>query len=244
MLNLVQSLVQIACACTLYIHSGSNALPADESILTLQQALMSLSRRLYHCAKLDWSTNHDKPIWTQGMKRILAINGSASTNSANQRLIESIAALTSDFFTLTVFAGLKTLPHFDPELSIENAPEAIVALRQAIQSTDGIIICTPEYVFSIPSGLKNLIEWCVSTTVFTNKPTGIITASASGVRGHEELQLIMQTVMARFNPDTILLIQGVKGKVDQQGKIIDEKTKEELSRFIQAFRLLTNLGNS
>nr|WP_298555227.1 NAD(P)H-dependent oxidoreductase [uncultured Algibacter sp.] len=32
-------------------------------------------------------------------------------------------------------------------------------------------MCTPEYVFSIPSGLKNTIEWCVSTNAFSNKPT-------------------------------------------------------------------------
>jgi len=37
--------------------------------------------------------------------------------------------------------------------------------------------------------LKNAIEWCVSTTVFTDKPTGIITASASGANGHAKLKL-------------------------------------------------------
>lgn len=178
------------------------------------------------------------------MKRILAINGSASANSANQRLIENIATSTRDFFLLTVFDGLKMLPHFDPQLSIESTPETIVALRNAIRSADGIIICTPEYVFSIPSGLKNLIEWCVSTTVFTNKPIGLITASASGVKGHEELQVIMKTVMARFTAHTTLLIQGVKGKVDHQGQIQDTMTREEVAKFIEAFRKLVELGSS
>ncbi|WP_262886208.1 NADPH-dependent FMN reductase [Sphingobacterium sp. 18053] len=36
-------------------------------------------------------------------------------------------------------------------------------------------MCLPEYIFSIPSGLKNSIEWCISTTVFSDKPVGIIT---------------------------------------------------------------------
>ncbi|WP_363317949.1 NAD(P)H-dependent oxidoreductase [uncultured Algibacter sp.] len=43
--------------------------------------------------------------------------------------------------------------------------------RNKIENADGIVICTPEYVFSIPSGLKNTIEWCVSTNAFSNKPT-------------------------------------------------------------------------
>jgi len=102
-----------------------------------------------------------------------------------------------------------------------------------------MIICTPEYVFSIPSGLKNAIEWCVSTNIFSAKPTGLITASASGKKGHEELQLIMQTVMARFTAGTTLLIQGIKGKINEQGEITDNKTKDELLQFVEAFMKLT-----
>ena len=54
-------------------------------------------------------------------KNILAIIGSASSNSANLKLVE---------------------------------------FRDAIKNSDGIIICTSEYIFSIPSGLKNSIERC------------------------------------------------------------------------------------
>jgi NAD(P)H-dependent FMN reductase len=73
------------------------------------------------------------------------------------------------------------MPHFDPELSTDNPPKIIVEFRTAIEKADGILICTPEYVFIIPSGL-NAIEWCVSTTVFSDKPVGLITASADGRR--------------------------------------------------------------
>ena len=59
--------------------------------------------------------------------------------------------------------------------------------------------------------------------MFSNKPTGVITASASGEKGHEELKLIMQTVMAKLTPDTALLIRGIKGKVNEQGDIIDSR---------------------
>ena len=90
---------------------------------------------------------------------IFVINGSASDNSSNQKLIDNFAYLTKDFFTLTVFNDLKTLPHFDPELSTDKTPQVILELRHNIDTADGILICTPEYVFSIPSGLKNAIEW-------------------------------------------------------------------------------------
>lgn len=174
-------------------------------------------------------------------KNILAIIGSASSNSANLKLVEKIASLTENEINLTIFNTLKLLPHFDPALSNDNPPPVVVAFRNAIEQSDGIIICTPEYVFSIPSGLKNAIEWCISTTIFSGKPSGLITASASGQKAHEELQLIMKTVMAKFTDDTTLLIQGIKGKIDLNGNLTDNETQKKLDDFIKAFiDLLSN----
>jgi chromate reductase len=96
-------------------------------------------------------------------------------------------------------------------------------------------------VFSIPSGLKNAIEWCVATTVLSGKPLGIITASTSGLKGHEELKLILHTLMANFTAETTLLIHGVKGKIDAHGAIVDIQTRENLQRFTKA--LFTLIGN-
>lgn len=169
------------------------------------------------------------------LKNILIIVGSASKDSSNLKLIEKIKSTTKDQFVITVFDRLRDLPHFDPTLSITNTPEIILGLRQMILNADGLIICTPEYIFSIPSGLKNAIEWCVSTTVFSKKPVGLITASASGLKGHEELKLIMKTVDTVFTNDTTLLIRGIKGKIDQEGNITDAKTEKALNDFIKAF---------
>ena len=175
-------------------------------------------------------------------KNIFVIIGSAGKNSANEKLIDNLEILAKEYFDFTVFKDLKTLPHFDPQLSTDSPPKEIINFRNRVEKADGIIICTPEYVFSIPSGLKNAIEWCVATAVFSDKPTGIITASASGHKGHEELQLIMKTIGAQFTTETTLLIQGIKGKVNNQGEITDEKTKDDLVKFINALRILVNLN--
>ena len=173
-------------------------------------------------------------MYVQSMKNVIALIGSATTSSANHKLMEYIQSEARNTFQVTFYDRLKTLPHFDPELSLEHTPSEIMELRNLIQNADGVIISTPEYVFSIPSGLKNAIEWCVATTVFSGKPLGIITASTSGIKGHEELQLIMRTLMATFTPETTLLIQGVKGKIDAHGAIIDIQTRESLQRFTKA----------
>lgn len=177
-------------------------------------------------------------------KNIFVIIGSASRNSANHKLVDSFADLSKDDFRLTIYSDLKTLPHFDPELSADCPPQQIIEFRNAIDKADGVLICTPEYIFSIPSGLKNAIEWCVSTTVFSDKPVGLITASLDGHKGHEGLQLIMKTIMSKFTDETTLLVQGIKGKINQSGEITDSNTLNDLRRFVIAYKsLIENPGS-
>ena len=173
-------------------------------------------------------------------KKILAIIGSTRADSSNLRLVKKLVEFTSDIFEFTLFEKLSELPHFNPDLDNENLPKQIAEFRQQVIDTDAVIICTPEYVFSLPGSLKNAIEWCVSTTIFSQKPVGLITASASGNKGHEELQLIMRTIETKFSVDTTLLIKGIKGKFDQQGNLTDQETIEKLNTFINAFEKQIN----
>ncbi|MCX2681334.1 NAD(P)H-dependent oxidoreductase [Galbibacter sp. EGI 63066] len=168
-------------------------------------------------------------------RNIIGINGSASKNSSNLFILKVIAELGKSEFDLKLIDDLSKLPHFRTELTDDNVPDEVIEFRSQIENADGIIICTPEYVFSIPSGLKNVIEWCVSTTVFSDKPIGLITASASGQKAHEELKLIMETVQTHFTEETTLLIPGIRGKINSDGEILDDKTKNELEKFVQAF---------
>lgn len=168
---------------------------------------------------------------------ILFINGSASSPSSNDRLIRLIMSKMDSAYELVLFDQLKALPHFDPQLSSEAPPAEVVAFRQMVSQASGVVICTPEYIFSIPSGLKNALEWCVATTIFEHKPLALVTASAHGAKGHEELQLIMKTLSADFTPETLLLIQGIKGKVNESG-VHHQPTADALDRLSVHFMSL------
>jgi chromate reductase len=168
-------------------------------------------------------------------KKIIAIIGSTRANSSNFKLVAKIEALSKDIFDFTIFDEISSLPHFNPDLDNEHPPETVANFRQQIDEADGVIICTPEYIFSLPGSLKNAIEWCVSTTVFSQKPVGLITASASGDKANEELQLIMQTLETKFIEDTTLLIKGIKGKINDHLEIADSETLANVLKFITAF---------
>lgn len=171
-------------------------------------------------------------------KKVFAICGSTRSRSANLTILQYIGKIAKDKFEIEIYNGLADLPHFNPDLDLETAPEIVEQFRSKIKFADGVIICTPEYVFSLPGALKNAIEWCVSTTIFSEKPVALITASASGAKAHESLQLILKTIYADVRDEACLLIQGAKGKVNSQGEIADEITRQKLNNLAAAFEQL------
>lgn len=168
------------------------------------------------------------------------ITGSASRDSSNHRILQHIAKELDADFDLVLYDRLRELPHFAPEESTENVPSPVEEFRKYVSVAVGVLICTPEYIFSIPSGLKNAFEWSVATTIFAEKPVGVITASAHGEKGHDELNVILSTIQARLSPEASLLIQGVKGKVSRDGRITHIETERQLASFVNGFRDLIN----
>jgi NAD(P)H-dependent FMN reductase len=168
-------------------------------------------------------------------KKILAICGSTRSESANLHIIRAVQKMAPHDFSFEIYNELAGLPHFNPDLDNDNPPAIVGLFRDKILKADGILICTPEYVFSVPGSLKNALEWAGSTTVFSDKPVAIITASTLGEKAHESLQLIMRTIGAKMNQHTQLLIKSVKAKIDNSGSISCPETLNQLENLLKAF---------
>lgn len=173
-------------------------------------------------------------------KKILAISGSTRRNSSNELILKFIGEHYAEVLDIELFEGIATLPHFNPDLDQENPPSAVVEFREKIRAVDGIILCTPEYVFSLPGSLKNAIEWTVSTAVFTDKPTAFIVASASGEAAFDSMNLILTTIQAEIGENARMLVQGVSGKVGKIGEIADHGTLAALDSLVKS--LLHTIG--
>ena len=163
---------------------------------------------------------------------IFAISGSTKRQSSNKTLLEYLRGSFPDIM-FDFYEGIDQLPHFNPDLDGAMVPATVVDFRKRIEDADGVVICTPEYVFSLPGSLKNALDWLVSTTVLTNKPVAQIIASASGQKAYESLHMILSTLQARVSDNKRLLVQGVKGKVDGT-EIIQKELKSSLEKLMKA----------
>lgn len=175
-------------------------------------------------------------------KKILAICGSTRKTSSNLHLIKAIEKLYSHQLTFTLYEGLLQLPQFNPDDDTETPPLPVVALRKQVSDADGILICTPEYAMGVPGSLKNLLDWTVSSSDFSNKSVAAITASLSGQKAHLSLLSTLHVIEARVEDDMQLLIPFIKSKVNDQQEITDEATLKEVRRTMNA--LIVALSSS
>ena len=130
--------------------------------------------------------------------RFLAISGSARRASTNSALLHALQAAAGDENSVSVFDRIGDLPVFSPDLETPAPPAPVAAFAEAVGQADGLIFACPEYVRSIPGGLKNAIDWLVSREELVGKPIALIHASHRGEDMLRQLRIVLATVSDRF----------------------------------------------
>ena len=173
---------------------------------------------------------------------ILAICGSTKSSSTNRNLILAIADLFEDVFRVELFEDISLLPHFNPDIDNDSPPFPVLQFRQKLRGADAVLICTPEYAMGVPGTLKNAIDWTVSSSDFSRKPTALITASSLGLKSHACLLETLKVIEADIIDNTQLVISHAKTKINDQNQIIDSETLILVNDVINA--LLETISNS
>ncbi|MGM5055643.1 NADPH-dependent FMN reductase [Rhizobium sp. 814_E9_N1_1] len=164
--------------------------------------------------------------------RILAISGSARLNSTNTAMLRAIRAIAPSDIEVSIFDGVGRLPVFSPDLEGESLPEAVRDFIDVIAKSDGVIIASPEYVRSIPGGLKNAIDWLVSGDEIVHKPIALLHASHRGDDMLAGLRTVLATITDRFAEDIFLRLPLMK--LDPAEVLRSIETAENRSR-VQAY---------
>jgi chromate reductase len=128
--------------------------------------------------------------------RILGISGSLQAASANLALLETAARVAPAGVELVIFDGLRSLPHFDPDLETSGPPPAVKAWRQALAQSDALLIASPEYGFSLPGSLKNGIDWVIGSAELERKIIAITASVNHPERGRRGLQALREPLTA------------------------------------------------
>lgn len=171
--------------------------------------------------------------------RILGIAGSLRQASYNKALLKSAIELAPDSVDIRVF-DLAGIPLFNQDIEDQGDPERVKALKQAIAEADALLICTPEYNYSIPGVLKNALDWASrpsETSVLDGKPVAVMGAS-TGRFGTARCQMALHNVFSTCNMHPLnfpqVLVPDVTKKCDDVGRLTDERTRRLIRDMLEA----------
>lgn len=168
--------------------------------------------------------------------RFLAISGSARRDSTNTAMLRALQSAAAPEHTVMVFDDIAGLPVFSPDLERPEPPKGIADFANAIATADGLIISSPEYVRSIPGGLKNAIDWLVSRDELIAKPIALAHASHRGDDMLAQLRTVLGTVSTCFAADIFLRIHLMSLSPEEiRQRLSGGSQRAEMRAFLQAF---------
>ena len=169
--------------------------------------------------------------------KIIGFGGSLRKGSYNLMLLKEFKRINIDLFDVEI-VDISNIPLYNQDLD-DNQPESVRLLREKIKNSDGFIISTPEYDFSIPGFLKNTLDYLsrpVNMNPFSGKNGAIMSASISmlgGSRAQYHLRQVLTYLDTRVINKPEVFITFANQKFDQDEKLNDEN----------AVKLIRELGH-
>jgi len=175
--------------------------------------------------------------------KVAVIIGSNRRESVNRRLGHALTKLGADKFAFS-FIQIDDLPLYNQDLEGE-LPNTVGRFKSEIAVADGLLFVTPEHNRSIPTVLKNAIDWGArpyGQNSWNGKPAAI-TGTSPGAVGTAIAQQHLRQVLG----DLGVLVMGGEayisfkpGLIDADGAVADDSTRKFLQGFVDQFATLVD----
>jgi len=171
---------------------------------------------------------------------IVGLCGSLRAGSLNRMALKLAGASMPPSMKLDTVEW-REVPLFDGDVLAQGLPPPVAALRERIRRADGVLIVTPEYNFSVPGGLKNVLDWLSrgDDQPWAFKPVAIVTASpgpVGGARVQYDLRKVMLFLNALVLTKPEVFIAHAATKFDAaSGACTDETTRKFVTDQMVAF---------
>jgi len=158
--------------------------------------------------------------------RLLGLSGSLRRASNSTAVLRGLNDALPPKVALNIFP-LHGMPLYNEDDDGEHLPESVCALRSAIETSDGVIMISPEYNHGMSGVLKNALDWASrphGQSALKGKPVLTITASPAftgGVRAQQQIYETLASIPVRLVLRPQIVIGSVHEKV-RDGRLVDE----------------------
>jgi chromate reductase len=176
--------------------------------------------------------------------QVLAISGSLRKAAFNTALLHAAQELAPQGMSIKIYADLAAIPPYDDDVRRSGYPPAVATLRDRVRAADALIFATPEYNRSFSGVLKNAIDWVSRPPAqpLDGKPAAVMGAGPGALGtalANYQLRQVLSVLNVHVVPGLEVLVAGAASKVDGQGRLVDEPTREFLAKSLVAPMHLT-----
>ncbi len=178
--------------------------------------------------------------------KIVAMVGSLRKDSYNRQLVKTLEKRYQHLFEVDI-VDIGVLPYYNEDEEM-NPPIEVDSFKKKIAESDGVLISTPEFNWSIPGVLKNALEWLSRVDKpIAGKPV-ISMGTSQGGLGTVRAQLHLRQVLASVQAVTLPpagneIFIGPASKRFQDGELTHEVTLQFLDEVIERFVELVKVKN-
>lgn len=174
--------------------------------------------------------------------KVLAFSGSLRTGSWNERLLAvAVKGLVERGVEVDAWNfKAANIPIYDPDTSDTNPPASMVDFKARVRGATGLLIASPEYNYSFPGALKNLLDFA-SRPPRENPFKGRVSAqlgATPGPGGTLQGQAMLRHVLSGLGCHTLpgaVTVSRAAEAFDEQGGLKDEGQRKSLDAFLQRF---------
>ena len=168
---------------------------------------------------------------------ILGVAGSLRKQSYNKGALRAAQGLVPPGAKLEIF-DIAGIPGFNQDEE-KSPPPKVIELKSRIRAAGAILLCTPEYNYSIPGVLKNAIDWAsrpYGDSAWNGKPVAIMGASV-GAFGTMRAQYHLRQCFVFLNMYAVLQPEVAIGnagqKFSEHGELTDNAARQLKALLLQ-----------
>jgi NAD(P)H-dependent FMN reductase len=171
--------------------------------------------------------------------KVAVIVGSIRRESINLKLAKALVKLAPKELQCE-FVRIDDLPVFNQDHD-QNPPEPVHRVKSQITVANALLFVTPEHNRSLPTALKNVLDWVsrpYGQSRWPRKPAAIAGASV-GATGTAVAQSHLRGVLGYLDIPTLgqpeVYIHFTQGLVDNDDQIVNEGTRKFLQSFMDRY---------
>jgi chromate reductase len=135
--------------------------------------------------------------------------------------------------------SIHDLPYFSEDIEARGYPAVVRDFRAQLERADAVLICTPEYSYSIPGVLKNALDWASRPprhSILRGTPLAIMGAS-HGRSGTMRAQLHLRQIAVEIGmlpvPEPEVYVTFAPDKFNQLGELTDHTSRELVKEMME-----------